>query len=137
MGMRYNVYALLLIVALVAAIAGCATQAPQPPQDAMNAANSTADSMFPALNSGEYIVFSQNFSPAMKAAFNESSFNQMIGAMAGQYGKYKSRSAVPSAAVVGDYNVFVYQCEFEKTKLNLQLTMNKTNVYQVEGFFYR
>jgi len=125
------------MTALIVAIAGCTSPAALPPQDAMGAANATADSMFPALNSGEYVVFSQNFSPPMKAAMNESSFNKMIGTVAGQYGKYESRSATPSASVVGDYNVFVYQCQFEKAKLNLQLTMNKTDVYRVEGFFYR
>lgn len=135
--MRYNVFALLLIVTLAAAGAGCTSQTVQPPQDAMDAANATADQMFPALNSGEYIVFTQNFSPTMKSAMNESYFNKMIGQMAGQYGRYISRSPVPQASVVGNYNVFVYQCQFEKTKLNVQLTMNKTDVWKVEGFFYR
>ena len=136
-GMRYNIFALLLIVALAAAITGCASPAALPPQDAMDAANVTADTMFPALNSGDYGIFSQNFSPAMNAAMNESSFNELLGTLAGKYGKYKSRSASPSAAVVGDYNVFVYTCQFEKSQVNLQLTMNKTNVTRVEGFFYR
>lgn len=135
--MRYNVFALLIIVMLAAAGAGCASQTVQPPQDAMDAANATADKMFPTLNSGEYIVFSQNFSAPMKAAMNESYFNKMIGQMSGQYGRYISRSPTPQASVVGDYNVFVYPCQFEKTKLNVQLTMNKTDVWKVEGFFYR
>ncbi len=135
--MRYNIFALLLILMLAVAGAGCATQSVQPPQDAMNAANVTADQMFPALNSGEYVVFTQNFSPVMKAAVNESYFNKMIGQMSSQYGRYVSRSPTPQASVVGDYNVFVYQCQFEKTKLNVQLTMNKTDVWKVEGFFYR
>ncbi len=135
--MRYNVFALLLIVTLAAAGAGCVSQTVQPPQDAMDAANATADRMFPALNSGEYIVFSQNLSAPMKAAMNESYFNKMIGQMSGQYGRYVSRSPTPQASVVGDYNIFVYQCQFEKTKLNVQLTMNKTDVWKVEGFFYR
>jgi len=94
--MRYNVFALLLIVTLAAAGAGCASQTVQPTRDAMDAANTTADQMFPALNSGEYIVFSQNFSAPMKAAMNESYFNKMIGQMSGQYGRYVSRSPVPA-----------------------------------------
>jgi hypothetical protein len=135
--MRYNVFALLLIVMLAVAGTGCTSQTVQPPQNAMDAANATADTMFPALNSGEYAVFSQNLSATMKSAMNESYFNKMIGQMSGQYGRYISRSAVPQASVVGDYNVFVYPCQFEKTKLNVQLTMNKTDVWKVEGFFYR
>lgn len=135
--MRYNVFALLIIVTLVFVAMGCASPAPQPPQDAMDAANATADRMFPELNNAEYIVFSQNFSAPMKAAMNESRYNQEMGKISGQYGRYVSRSSAPSAAVVGDYNVFVYQCKFEKGGLNLQLTMNKTDVWKVEGFYYR
>lgn len=136
--MRYNGFTLLFVVSLVAAIGmGCVSSGPTPPQDAMDAANVTADRMFNALNTGDHIAFTQNFSPTMKAAVNESYFNSMTGSMAKQYGKYVSRAPVPAASVVGNYNVFVYECQFEKTRLNLQLTMNKSDIRVVEGFFYR
>jgi len=40
--------------------------------------------------------------------------------------------------VAGDYKrVRVPVPGSKKTKLNVQLTMNKTDVWKVEGFFYR
>lgn len=136
--MRKSSLIAIIAVALAGALAaGCVAQSSPPPQEAMDAANATADVMFPALNSAEYVVFSQNFSDTMRAALNESGFNQMVGKIAGQYGRYESRAPAPSAAIVGDYAVFVYECQFEKSKLNLQITMNRTDPYRVEGFFYR
>jgi hypothetical protein len=135
--MRYNAFVLLIILSCVAVAAGCVSSGEQPPQAAMDAANVTADRIFADLNTDNYSDFSSNFSAPMLAAFNETAFHGMTKTMVQQYGRYESRAAKPSAAVVGNYNIFVYECQFEKTKLNVQLTMNKTDVYSVEGFFYR
>jgi hypothetical protein len=131
---------LILLILLVAAIglaSGCTTSYPKPPQDAFDAANVTADRMFNALNTADYNAFSENFSAPMKAAVNQSQFNEVVGPIAGKYGKYVSRAPAPTGSEIQGYNVFVYECQFEKGKLNLQLTMNKANITTVEGFFYR
>ena len=134
MDMRY--INLLLVVVLAAVVCGCAS-GEKPSQPAMDAANVTADRMFNALNTGDFVAFSENFSPAMTSAVNQTEFNIIAGKLSGQYGKYVSRSPVPSASVTQGYNVFLYDCQFEKGKLTLQLTMNSSNVTRVEGFFYR
>jgi hypothetical protein len=138
MVMRLN--HLLLLIGLVAVIvlaSGCTASYPTPPRDAFDAANVTADRMFNALNTADYNAFSENFGGPMKAAVNQTGFNEVAGTIAGKYGRYQSRAPAPTGSEIGGYNVFVYECQFEKGKLNLQITMNKTNVTTVEGFFYR
>ncbi len=103
----------------------------------MDAANVTADRMLNAINTGDYAEFTQNFSSTMKSAVNENRFNEIKSNTTNAYGKYVSRAPVPTATSVQGYNVFLYDCQFEKSKVTVQFTMSPSDVWTVEGFFYR
>jgi hypothetical protein len=126
----------MALAAIIVVSAGCIS-AGKPSQQAMDAANVTADRMLNAINIGDYTQFTQNFSSTMKSAVDENRFNEIHRNMTGAYGKYVSRAPVPTATTVQGYNVFLYDCRFEKSNVTVQFTMNPSDVWTVEGFFYR
>jgi hypothetical protein len=135
--MRHDRY--IIIAALVAVILvsmGCVS-AGKPSQQAMDAANVTADRMLNAINAGDYEGFTQNFSSTMRSAVGENRFNEIKSNMTDAYGKYVSRAPIPTTTTVQGYNVFLYDCQFEKSKVTVQLAMNPSDVWAVEGFYYR
>ncbi len=117
-------------------LCGCVSSG-APSQDAMDAANVTADRMFSSFNTGDYAAFSLNFSDAMRSGINESGFHAICGSLSEEYGRYLSRSPSPRAGTVQGYNVFLYDCQFERGNLTIQLTMNASDVWRVEGLFFR
>jgi hypothetical protein len=126
-----------LLLTVVAMTLGCTSSSTTTSGAAMNAANVTADRILNSFNTGNYNEFSTNFSPAMMAAMNQSQFNATWDSIQLKYGNYQSRDPVPTAGVVQGYNVYMYKSYFEKGNFTLQLTMNTTNVWQVEGMFFR
>ena len=101
----------------------------------MDAANATVDRILNSFNSGNYSEFSANFSSAMLSAVNETRFNSIRSGIQSKYGKYVSRSS-PTGGTAQGYNIYIYPSHFEKGDLKLQLTMNTTNVWTVEGLYF-
>jgi hypothetical protein len=126
-----------VLVAVVAMTLGCTSSSTNTSGTAMNAANVTADRILNSFNTVNYNEFSANFSPTMLAATNQSWFNATQNSIQAKYGNYQSRDPVPTAGVVQGYNVYMYKSYFEKGNFTLQITMNTTNVWQVEGIFFR
>ena len=135
--MRHDRYLTIAALAAVIMISMGCIAGGKPSQQAMDAANVTADRMLNAINAGDYAQFTQNFSSTIKSAVDENRFNVIKSNMTGAYGKYVSRAPVPTATSVQGYNVFLYDCQFEKSNVTVQFTMNPSDVWAVEGFFYR
>jgi hypothetical protein len=134
--MRYGLYFVMALVSIILISAGCVGgSAPQKP--AMDAANATVDRMLDAVNAGDYAAFTQNFSAPMKSAVDQGRFNAIVANMTETKGKYVSRAPVPTAATQQGYNIFIYDCQFENGKWAVQLTMNASDAWAVEGFYYR
>lgn len=134
-----NIKSFIIILALISAVTfflGCASNtATHGPS--MDAANVTIDRILDSFNTGNYTEFSANFSSAMISGLNETSFNTLRSGIQSKYGKYVSRSPIPTGGTVQGYNIYLYACHFEKSDVNLQLTMNTTDVWRVEGLYFR
>ena len=126
----------ILVFSMIAAAllaSGC-TQNAVPPKEATDIANVTADRVLRSINDGNYGEFSTNFSASMLQGVNESVFNEFRNNILSQDGKYVSRSS-PQTLVVGGDNVFIYDCQFEKGRLQLQLAINATDQSTVTGLY--
>ncbi len=134
--MRYDRFIIIAALAVIMVSAGCVSLE-TPPQGAMDAANVTADRMLNAVNDDDYAAFTRNFSSTMKSAVDQDRFNQIKSNMTELFGKYVSRAPAPAAASAGGYNVFIYNCQFEKRNATVQFTMNQSDIWTVEGFFYK
>jgi hypothetical protein len=135
--MRFKSFIIIImLVAVVALTLGC-TSSSNTSGTAMNAANATADRILNSFNTGNYADFSANLSPTMLSAANASWFNTTRAALQSKYGNYLSRAPVPTAGAEQGYNIYLYNSNFEKGNFTLQLTMNTTNVWRVEGIFFR
>lgn len=128
----------ILIAAMLTGIllvSGC-TQSATPSQDAISAANLTADRVLQSLNDGNYTNFSTNFSDVMLHGINQSRFDGLRNDISTKYGKYVSRSSTQNLVVGGD-NVFIYDCQFEKGRLQFQFSINSTDRSTVTGLYYK
>lgn len=134
--MQYKSLCGIFILALLVALASGCISGGKPSQEAMDAANSSADRILTSFNSGSYADFSNNYSAPMLAALNESAYNGLRQTILAKYGNYTSRSSEPQVTMKPGYNVFVYDCKFEKNRLSLTVTMNATDIYKVEGLWY-
>ncbi len=135
--MQYNRYILIAALATVIVLSAGCISAGVPPQPAIDAANVTVDRMLNAVNDGDYAAFTQNFSAPMKSAVGQDRFNLIKNNMTELYGKYVSRAPAPAASIYQGYDRFIYDCQFEKSKVTITLVMNPTDVWAVEGFFYK
>ncbi len=133
--MRCDRFIIIAALAVIVTASGCV--AGTPPQEAMDAANVTADRMLAALNESDYAAFTLNFSSTMKSAVDEKKFNEIKNDMDNKFGQFVSRAPVPAGGSTGGYNIFVYDCQFEKGNAAVQFTMNQSDVWTVEGFFYK
>ncbi len=124
------------LAAIIMLSTGCVSGG-MPSPAAMDAANVTVDRMLNAVDGGDYPAFTQNFSSQMKSAVTRDRFNLIKTNMTELYGKYVSRAPVPSASVYQGYDRFIYDCQFEKSKVTITLVMNASDVWTVEGFFYK
>ncbi len=128
----------IIVMALLAVVAlslGC-TSNTAPQDKSMDAANATADRILNSFNAGNYTDFSMNFSPAMLSAANESWFNTARSSLQSKYGMYVSRAPMPTGGTAQGYNIYSYDSHFEKGNFALQLTMNTTDVWRVEGIYF-
>lgn len=116
-------------------VSGC-TQSATPPKEAISAANVTADRVLGSINDGDYTAFSQNFSGTMLQGINQSRFEGLRNDILSQYGKYVSKSDSQARVVNGD-NVFIYDCQFEKGRLQFQFAINSTDQSTVTGLYYK
>jgi outer membrane lipoprotein-sorting protein len=116
-------------------VSGC-TQSATPSKDAISAANVTADRVLGSINDGNYADFSKNFSVPMQQGVNQSRFEGLRNDILGQYGKYVSKSG-PQALVANGDNVFIYDCQFEKGRLQFQFSINSTDKSTVTGLYYK
>jgi len=114
---------------------GC-TQSATPPQDAISAANVTADRVLQSINDDDYTGFSMNFSDPMLQGVNQSRFEGLRNDILAKYGKYESKSSTQNLVVGGD-NVFIYDCQFEKGRLQFQFAINSTDMSTVTGLYYK
>jgi len=128
---------LLAILVLFAAVALSGCTGAGPSQSSTDAANVTADRILTSFNSGNYSSFSTNFSSAMQSGANASWFADTRASMLSQFGKFVSRSpALPQVTSSQGYNVYVYNAQFENGTLTIQVVMNQTNAYTVEGLSF-
>lgn len=139
-----NFIFVLALITIVAFFMGCVsnTSTKESSMDAakgssMDAANVTVDRILNSFNTGNYTEFSANFSSAMISAMNETSFNTLRSGIQSKYGKYISRSLMPTGGTAKGYNIYIYASHFDKGNVNLQLTMNTTDIWKVEGLFFR
>lgn len=116
-------------------VSGC-TQSATPSKGAISAANVTADRVLGSINEGNYSDFSKNFSAPMQQVVNQSRFEGLRNDILGQYGKYVSKSGPQTHVANGD-NVFIYDCQFEKGRLQFQFSINSTDESTVTGLYYR
>jgi len=73
----------------------------------------------------------------MLSSANESWFTGTRTGMLSQFGKFVSRSSsAPQATMSQGYNVYVYDTQFENGTLKIQVVMNQTNIYTVEGLSF-
>ena len=77
-----------------------------------------------------------NFSDPMLRASNESNFNSLRSKIFDQFGKYQSRSPDPQTSVSGGFNIFLYDCQFEKGRHSVRLVMDPTNTTLVQGLWF-
>jgi outer membrane lipoprotein-sorting protein len=134
-GKRYSYLFIALSLVGILLVSGC-TQAATPPKEAISAANVTADRVLGSINEGDYGNFSQNFSGPMLQGINQSRFEELRNDILGQYGKYISKSG-PQAIVANGDNVFIYDCQFEKGRLQFQFSINSTDQSTVTGLYYK
>ena len=132
-GISYLLIGVVMIGILL--VCGC-TQSASPSQEAVSAANVTADRVLQSLNDGNYISFSTNFSGVMLQGINQSRFDGLRNDILTKYGNYTSKSST-QALVVGGDNVFIYDCQFEKGKLQFQFSINSTDMSTVTGLYYK
>jgi hypothetical protein len=126
------------IVALVALFLGCTSSTSNNTNGAaMNAANVTADKILNSLNTGNYNEFSGNFSTAMSSVMNQSQFSDYRNDFQSEYGNYTSRAPVPTTTVAQGDNVYLYKSSFEKGNITLELAMNITDVWRVDGLYLK
>lgn len=131
-----NFIFVLALITIVAFFLGCVSNT-STKGSSMDAANVTVDRILNSFNTGNYTEFSANFSSAMISAMNETSFNTLRSGIQSKYGKYISRSPMPTGGTAKGYNIYIYVSHFEKGNVNLQLTMNTTDIWRVEGLFFR
>jgi hypothetical protein len=132
-GSSYILIGAMLIGVLL--VSGC-TQSATPSQEAISAANVTADRVLQSINDDNYASFSTNFSGQMIQGINQSRFEGLRNDILTQYGKYASKSST-QALVVGGDNVFIYDCQFEKGRLQFQFSINATDMSTVTGLYYK
>lgn len=132
MGKNVSCIIFAAMIILFAAVCGCTQNTVAPPREAKDVANVTAERMLLALNTGNYTEFTQNFSPPMARAVNESVFNDIRGWTKDTYGDYISKTE-SSAYEYKGFNNFEYNCKFSKGYAKFRLTMNSTNISMVEG----
>lgn len=131
--LSYLLTGMIMIGVLLAC--GC-TQSATPPQDAISAANVTADRVLQSINDDDYTGFSMNFSDPMLQGVNQSRFEGLRNDILAKYGKYESKSSTQNLVVGGD-NVFIYDCQFEKGRLQFQFAINSTDMSTVTGLYYK
>ncbi len=120
---------------LVAALSlGCT--AAKPSQQATDSANIAFDGIMQSINTGSFSGYETNFSDPMLKASNESNFNGLRASIFDQFGKYQSRSPDPQTSVSGGFNIFLYDCQFEKGRHSVRLVMDPTNTTQVQGLWF-
>jgi hypothetical protein len=130
----YRVMAVALMLVAIA-ICGCVS-GEKPSQAATDMANVTADRILLSVNSGNYTDYTTNFSAPMMNATSESSFNGLRDKIFTQFGRYESRSPAPQASVTQGFNVFVYDCQFEKGRHTFRLVIDPANASLVQGIWF-
>ncbi len=126
----------VIIAVLVAALTlGCT--AAKPSQQATDSANVAFDRIMQSINTGSFSDYETNFSDPMLSASNESNFDSLRANIADQFGNYQSRSPDPQTSVSGGYNIFLYDCQFEKGRHSVRLVMDPTNTTLVQGLWFQ
>ena len=96
--------------------------------------NSISEEILQAINSGDYPAFSAHFSPIMKEALNESSFQNTRELILDSSGQYVSN---PNPRITSDsgYVIFVYDSQFEKEIVQMRITFLEGSDV-VEGLWF-
>ncbi len=136
--MRFNgLYRVTAVALMLMAIAICGcVSGEKPSQAATDMANVTADRILSSINDGSYGDYKMNFSAPMMNATSESGFNGLRDRILTQFGKYESRSPTPQASVSQGFNVFVYDCQYEKGRHTFRLVMDPANASLVQGVWF-
>jgi len=132
----------LAVIAVVLA-SGCAvgntpTQATEfVKEQVLSYANPIADSMLPALNSGNYSQFSASFSQTMATALNLDKFNALTSNLHASIGKYVSRDSAAEVVEIGGYYRVTYTTQFTMdSPVGFIITFSKdSGTHSVEGVF--
>jgi hypothetical protein len=97
-------------------------------------AKAVAQDVATALTLGDWAAASSRFDATMKAALPQSKLAETWNAVGAQAGAFKRQLGTRVEKVQGMDAVFV-TCEFERAKLDIQVTVNSTG--QVSGLFLR
>jgi hypothetical protein len=87
-----------------------------------------------ALTQGNFNAAAAKFDTAMKSAMDAAKWNQAWSGVTAQLGPFKKQAGTRTSKVQG-YDVVFVGCEFERGKVDLQVTLNASQ--QVSGLFIR
>ena len=133
-----SIYFLVILALLASTLAGCAPQVVKVEGAEADAVlqytESMADTVFAAINAGDYAAFTKDMDEQMKKAMPESSFTSMLKTLE-KVGKYQSRT-VDHIEKVQNYNVVVYNAKFEQDTVTVRLTFNQADPHLVSGLWF-
>lgn len=113
-------------------LGGCSQ--PQPSALSDEEVKQKAEQILAALDSEDYIAFSQDFSEAMLEAFSEGQFADLRNSLQEASGKYQSCD-LPSLSNRQGYAIYRLICQFEREKVVMTLVF-AVHGDQVEGLFF-
>jgi len=133
----------LLLIAAVA-VSGCAvtntpTEVPEfAKTEVLLYSNPIMDSVMLAMNSGNYGLFSANFSQAMKDKINSEAFDRLISTLRTSVGKYASRDSAAEVIEISGYYRVTYTTQFtDDNPVYVIMSFKKgDSSHLIEGLFF-
>lgn len=128
----------LLIVAVIASACGSAGGAPQGEAVSVlsqQEATEMIGSALQAFNTGDYAVWSRDWSYAMKNAIREDAFLDFREQVTAQYGQFVSIQSIEiQPGAKEGYVRWVATCDFEKAQIKMNFSFLSDGV-EIEGVF--
>jgi hypothetical protein len=122
----------LLVLAGVAV--GCKPPTSKPARLTDEQVNQIAENILQAINSGDYVAFSKDFSDAMAKASTETEYNKLRSLLLNTSGRYISKTK-PTLSNIQTIAVYDYVCQFDREKVVFRVTF-QIGGNKVEGTFF-
>ncbi|MDI6737526.1 MAG: hypothetical protein QME12_03335 [Nanoarchaeota archaeon] len=144
--MKKRILLILLVIALLLFTYGCKKEEKQAvakeitgeaisiktveaaPED-IKIVDGKAESILNGLNSGDYALFSTDFSDTARQSFDEAYFNKLR-----KFVKDNSGDYVAKAIAMSKGSIFTYDCQFSKESVLLGLVLN-SDLSKVESLY--